>query len=638
MGIMRAGLTNEAYDRQYTNRQLFGRIAAYFRPSGRRMAILMVLVAVISLVGALQPVLVAWGVGVIDSGWADSDLLAGLLVAGVLVIGVVNWLLNWARRILTVRVLGDVVLAMRTDAFRAVIGHDMSFFDQFQSARIVSRITSDTDEFSRVAVVLTDLLSQVLLVIILLAYLFTINWQLTLLLALLAPVAFIVASSYRAWARRVTRRSQQVVADVNASIQEAVTGIAVSKNFRREQGIFNEFLGVNNQSYGIHVQRGFVLSLIFPTLQFFSGIGTGLLLLAGGYYTYLGVISAGAWFLFMNSVTLFWFPMINLSAFWSQFQGALSATERIFALIDAEPAVFQNAEETVESLAGDIRFEQVDFRYGTKEQVLNDFDLHIHPGESIALVGHTGAGKSSIAKLVTRFYEFQGGSLRIDGRDIRSFDLRSYRRRLGIVSQQPFLFAGSVADNIRYAVPELDDAEVERIARQIGGGEWLETLPDGLHTDVGERGSRLSMGQRQLVVLARMLAQDPAIFILDEATASVDPFTETQIQDALDLILANRTSIVIAHRLSTVKACDRILVLDHGRIIEQGSHAALMANGKHYAELYNTYFRHQSLENLTQPPGRLVSDPIAHGPQMSGCRTGPNPCPHFRRLLCPPSN
>ncbi len=616
MGIMRAGLTNEAYDRQYTNRQLFGRIAAYFRPSGRRMAILMVLVAVISLVGALQPVLVAWGVGVIDSGWADSDLLAGLLVAGVLVIGVVNWLLNWARRILTVRVLGDVVLAMRTDAFRAVIGHDMSFFDQFQSARIVSRITSDTDEFSRVAVVLTDLLSQVLLVIILLAYLFTINWQLTLLLALLAPVAFIVASSYRAWARRVTRRSQQVVADVNASIQEAVTGIAVSKNFRREQGIFNEFLGVNNQSYGIHVQRGFVLSLIFPTLQFFSGIGTGLLLLAGGYYTYLGVISAGAWFLFMNSVTLFWFPMINLSAFWSQFQGALSATERIFALIDAEPAVFQNAEETVESLAGDIRFEQVDFRYGTKEQVLNDFDLHIHPGESIALVGHTGAGKSSIAKLVTRFYEFQGGSLRIDGRDIRSFDLRSYRRRLGIVSQQPFLFAGSVADNIRYAVPELDDAEVERIARQIGGGEWLETLPDGLHTDVGERGSRLSMGQRQLVVLARMLAQDPAIFILDEATASVDPFTETQIQDALDLILANRTSIVIAHRLSTVKACDRILVLDHGRIIEQGSHAALMANGKHYAELYNTYFRHQSLENLTQPPGRLVGDPIAHGPQM----------------------
>jgi ATP-binding cassette subfamily B protein len=615
MGILRAGLTNEAYDRQYSNRQLFGRIAVYFQPSSRRMAILMALVAVISLVGAVQPVLVAWGVGVLDSGQADRNLLAALLVAGVLVIGIVNWLLNWARRILTVRVLGDVVLAMRTDAFRAVMSHDMSFFDQFQSARIVSRITSDTDEFSRVAVVLTELFSQVLLVIILLAYLFTINWQLTLLLALLAPVALIVASSYRAWARRVTRHSQQAVADVNASIQEAVTGIAVSKNFRREQGIYDEFLGVNTQSYQIHVQRGFVLSLIFPTLQFFSGVGTGVLLFAGGYYTYLGVISAGAWFLFMNSVSLFWFPMINLSAFWSQFQGALSATERIFALIDAEPAVFQTAEEPVESLDGDIRFEHVDFRYGTKEQVLSDFNLHIHPGESIALVGHTGAGKSSIAKLVTRFYEYQGGSLRVDGRNIRSFDLQSYRRRLGIVSQQPFLFAGSVADNIRYAVPELADAVVERIARQIGGGEWLETLPDGLHTDVGERGSRLSMGQRQLVVLARMLAQNPAIFILDEATASVDPVTETQIQTALELILANRTSIVIAHRLSTVKACDRILVLDHGRIIEEGSHTALMANGKHYAELYNTYFRHQSLENINLSSARLGAATLARAPR-----------------------
>jgi ATP-binding cassette subfamily B protein len=615
MGIMRAGLTNEAYDRQYTNRQLFGRIAAYFRPSGRRMTVLMVLVAIISLVGAVQPVLVAWGVNVVGSNAANRDQLAALLVIGVLVIGVVNWLLNWARRILTVRVLGDVVLAMRTDAFRAVMSHDMSFFDQFQSARIVSRITSDTDEFSRVAVVLTDLLSQVLLVVILLTYLFTINWQLTLILAVLAPVAFIIAGSYRSWARRVTRHSQQAVADVNASIQEAVTGIAVSKNFRREQGIYDEFLSVNTQSYGIHVQRGFVLSLIFPTLQFFSGLGTAALLLAGGYYTYLGVISAGAWFLFMNSVSLFWFPMINLSAFWSQFQGALSATERIFALIDAEPAVFQTADEPVEALAGDIEFDGVDFRYGSKEQVLTDFNLHIEPGESIALVGHTGAGKSSIAKLVTRFYEFQGGTLRIDDRDIRSFDLRSYRRRLGIVSQQPFLFAGSVADNIRYAVPELSDAEVERIARQIGGGEWLETLPDGLRTNVGERGARLSMGQRQLVVLARMLAQDPAIFILDEATASVDPFTETQIQEALDLILANRTSIVIAHRLSTVKACDRILVLDHGRIIEEGSHEALMAHGKHYADLYNTYFRHQSLESVNQPQRRLAGRAMAQGSQ-----------------------
>jgi len=209
-------------------------------------------------------------------------------------------------------------------------------------------------------------------------------------------------------------------------------------------------------------------------------------------------------------------------------------------------------------------------------------------------VGHTGAGKSSIVKLITRFYEFQDGKICVDGQDIRGVNLQSYRQQLGIVSQMPFLFSGTVADNIRYARPELTDEEIKAVARQIGQGEWLETLPNGLQTDVGERGSRLSMGQRQLVALTRVLAQQPAIFILDEATASVDPFTEAQIQEAMDLILECSTSILIAHRLSTVRSVDRILVLDNGRIIEQGNHDTLMQQGGHYAELYDTYFRHQS--------------------------------------------
>lgn len=607
MGMMRAGLTTEAYDRGYSNQELFRRIAGYFRPQSRRLFAVMALVSLLSLSGALLPVLMAQGVNVVTGVAANRDAVAAALVLLVIVIGVINWAINWARRILTAKLLGDVVLAMRIDAFRAVMNHDMSFFDRNQSGRIVSRITTDTDEFSRVAVLVTEVGSQLLLVVILLAYLFTINWQLTLLLALLAPVAIVVATSFQRWARRATRTSQQAVADVNASIQEAVTGIRVAKNFRREQGIYDEFLSVNARSYDVHVKRGFVLALIFPTLQLFAGLGTAALLFAGGYYTYLGAISASAWFLFMNSVGLFWFPMINLSAFWSQFQGALSATERIFALIDAEPAVIQIANQPAPSLRGDIRFEHVAFRYGDKEQVLDDFSLHIRPGESVALVGHTGAGKSSIIKLVTRFYEFQAGQLLIDDVDIRTFDLRSYRRQLGIVSQTPFLFSGTVADNIRYATPQLDDRAVEGIARQIGGGEWLETLPDGLQTHVGERGARLSMGQRQLVVLARMLAQNPAIFILDEATASIDPFTESQIQVALRLILKQRTSIVIAHRLSTVRAADRILVLRKGRIIEEGSHTDLLARGGHYADLYETYFRHQSLEYMEDRRHRMTA-------------------------------
>jgi ATP-binding cassette subfamily B protein len=227
--------------------------------------------------------------------------------------------------------------------------------------------------------------------------------------------------------------------------------------------------------------------------------------------------------------------------------------------------------------------------------VLADFNLHIRAGESLALVGHTGAGKTSIAKLIARFYEFQRGRILIDGIDIRTLDLEQYRRQLGIVSQVPFLFSGTVLENIVYARPEATETEVLALARQIGGGEWLETLPDGLATEVGERGARLSMGQRQLVALMRVLVQRPAIFILDEATASIDPFTEAQIQEALDLILRDTTSILIAHRLSTVRAADRIIVLREGQIIEEGDHESLLARGGHYAELYNTYFRHQSL-------------------------------------------
>ena len=596
MSIFRAGPTQEAYDRAYTNTDLLRRMMGYFRPWLARLTLISVMVALLALFGAALPVLVARGVEVLVAADAGAASLIALLVAAVLALGILTWVVNWVRRVETGKLIGDVILAMRQDAFRAVMGHDLSFFDKYQSGRIVSRVTSDTDEFGRVAVLLTELVSQMLLVTILVVYLLGIDWRMTVLLCLLAPVAFVIAGRFQSWTRRVTRNSQQAIADVNASIQEAVTGISVAKNFRREQGIFDDFLGINGRSYTIQVRRGIVLSSLFPTLTLFSGLGTGLLLYAGGASVYAQVINAGAWFLFMNSVDRFWFPMLNLSAFWSQFQSALSAMERIFALMDAAPVVVQQGRAPVDSLRGEIRFEQVDFGYGGGELVLQDFNLHIRPGESIALVGHTGAGKSSIAKLVTRYYEFQGGRLLIDGQDLRMLDLRSYRRHLGIVSQTPFRFAGSVADNIRYARPGMTDAEVEAIARQIGHGDWMETLPDGLQTDVGERGTRLSMGQRQLVVLARMLALNPAIFILDEATASVDPFTESQIQAALELILAHRTSIVIAHRLSTVKRADRILVLQKGRIIEAGSHDQLLAQGGHYADLYNTYFRHQSLE------------------------------------------
>ncbi len=589
-------LDPEAYDRQYTDAELVRRVADYFGSHRRRLAIISTTLTVTALLDVVFPLVISRGVNALAENPSAGFLAA--LVGLVFLTGVLSWGVNYVRRRLTARAVGDVILALRRDAFRATVAHDLSFYDEFKSGRIVSRITSDTQEFAQVVILVADTLSQIIVVVILTVILFTIEWKLTLALLATTPCVVLVAAAFRRLARHVTRQGNRAMANVNAAIQETVSGIAVAKNFRQEGVIYEEFRDVNRQAYTINVRRGFVLSALFPVLAVVSGGAIALLVYLGGLAAGAGSISPGQWYLFLQSVDRFFFPFINLASFWSQVQGGLSAAERVFALIDTEPVVQQTAQNPVPPLRGEIEFDRLNFRYSKQETVLTDFSLRIRAGETVALVGHTGAGKSSLAKLIARFYEFQDGWLRIDGLDIRTFDLRDYRRQLGIVSQVPFLFSGTVADNIRYARPEVGDAEIEALARKIGKGEWLETLREGLHTPVGERGAKLSMGQRQLVALMRVLVQRPAIFILDEATASVDPFTEEQIQEALDLILhtpgARTTAIIIAHRLSTVRTADRIIVLKQGQIIEEGNHAALLKQGGHYAELYNTYFRHQS--------------------------------------------
>jgi len=594
-----SGLDAERYDRQYSDRQLVARISNYFKPYRLQLILITVLLLIIAGAGALTPVLVAQ---IINELATETIVTQALLLSGlVFAAGVITWVANWGRRRMTVRIVGDIVQGLRTDSFKAAADHDLSFYDEFASGKVVSRISSDTQEFGQMVVLVTDLFSQIIQSIILGAILFTIEWRLTLLLLGVLPVVFLVAVGFRNLARQMTRAGMRAMANVNAAIKETVSGIAVAKNFRQEASIFEEFNAANRQSYQVNVRRGLVLSMVFPVLNALGGVATAGLVYIGGISVVQGIVTAGAWFLFVQSLDRFFFPVLNLSAFWTQIQQGLSASERIFALIDADPQVIQTDQRIPPPLSGAIRFEHVWFRYSDKEPVLCDFNLSIQPGETIALVGHTGAGKTSIAKLIARFYEFQKGQILVDGMDIRTFDLSHYRAQLGIVSQVPFLFAGTVSENICYACPdEHTYREIKRIAGQIGDGEWLNSLPQGLETEVGERGSRLSMGQRQLVSLMRVLIQRPAIFILDEATASIDPFTEWQIQQALNLILANTTSILIAHRLSTVKAADRIIVLEDGQIIEEGNHNSLLAQEGQYAALYNTYFRHQSLAYVEQ--------------------------------------
>ncbi len=589
-----AGLNDEKYDRQYTDRELTRRILSYFKPQTKRLFIVLGFVVILALIGAALPVVVA---RMVDLLKGEPSLTAiGLVSVAVLLIGIGLWGLNWARRSLVVRAVGDVILDLRTRAFRAAAEHDLSFYDQFSSGRIVSRITSDTNDFGQLVIIITDVGSQFVQAIILGVVLFRTDLKLSLLLMAFLPVIFGIASGFRVLARRVTKRGMKAMADVNAAVKETISGISIAKNFRQEDSIFKSFDESNQQSYRVNIQRGFILSLVFPTLNALGGVFVAILIYVGGLSAAQGIVTVGAWYLFIMSLDQFFFPVLNLSAFWAQIQAGLSAAERAFALIDADPNVVQIDKQDVPALKGHIHFDDVHFQYVENEPILTRFNLLVQPGETLALVGHTGAGKSSIAKLIARFYEFQQGRLLIDGHDIRTFDLSQYRKQLGIVSQVPFLFSGTVADNIRYAAPDVSDSEMLEMARKIGDGEWLETLPKGIETEVGERGGRLSMGQRQLVALMRVLMQKPAIFILDEATASIDPFTEWQIQQALNLILKNSTSILIAHRLSTVKAADRIVVMDKGTIIEEGNHNSLLERGGHYAMLYNTYFRHQSLD------------------------------------------
>ncbi|MHA1350859.1 MAG: ABC transporter ATP-binding protein, partial [Promethearchaeota archaeon] len=561
---MWVGLEAEEYDRVYRDKDLLKRIVTYFSPYKRAMILVIFFLTISSLTTAFLPIITSL---IISNLETSPDLIyIVFLILLIFILNTSSWVFNYIRQIYSNRVIGSVVLDIRKDAHKSVVNHDLSFFDKNPLGKIVSRINTDSRDFGETVGMSIEVISSVIVLVLLIIVMFTVNVMLTLVLLISLPLFFIAALSFRKFARKMTLLGQRALASVNAYTKESFSGIQIAKTFRREKKVYDDFLQVNNQSYKVNLKRAFLLNAIFPTLGLIQGLVTTLLILFGSNLVIEGVVGVGELVLFIQSIMLLFFPLLIIATFWPMFQTGMAASERIFAIIDTLPLVVQTNNIKPSKLKGEIEFKNLTFQYDKSRLIFDNFSLKVNPGESVALVGHTGAGKSSIAKLIARFYEFQSGDILVDGKSIREYDLTEYRKQIGIIPQTPFLWADTVENNLKYGNKDATKKDVMHALEISGGSEWVENLPKGLRTNVRERGSLLSMGQRQLVVFARVLLENPSILILDEATASVDPFTETQIQDALEKTIKGRSSIIIAHRLWTVRRVDKIIVLDHGKI------------------------------------------------------------------------
>jgi ABC-type multidrug transport system fused ATPase/permease subunit len=593
---MWVGLEAEEYDRVYRDKDLLRRSLRYFKPHKRSMVFIILILTTQSLLGSLIPILTSFTINNLETN--RTILYITSIIIYIFSLNLSGWVFNYFLRRRLSNVIGNIVLNLRKDAADSVFGHDLSFFDRNPIGKIVSRINTDSRDFSQVVELSLELISSFFIIIFLLTVMSFMNMTLFLTTILTFPLFFIVAYAYRKIARKRALLGQRALASVNAFVKESFSGIQIAKTFRQEEKLFENFNEVNDTSYRVNLRRGYAFSVVFPTLGIIQGLVLTLIVFFGGGLVLNLTISAGDLNLFLQGLSYLFFPLLSIASFWPVFQTGMAASERIFALIDTLPVLVQKDNIKPPRLNAEIEFNNVSFAYEKNKDVFRNFSLKVNPGESLAIVGHTGAGKSSLAKLIARFYEFQEGDILVDGISIKNYDLQEYRKQIGIIPQTPFLWADTIENNIKYCCKFATKEDVYNALDITSGSDWIDDLSSGLNTNTGERGNLISMGQRQLVVFARVLLENPSILILDEATASVDPFTETRIQDALQKTIEGRTSIIIAHRLWTVRHVDRIIVLDQGKIVEEGNHDYLMAKGGTYAELYNTYFRHQSLEYI----------------------------------------